>query len=68
MLLWLAERGREPGSLHHRGDCIEAVAIGRGRLDLRGGLLKVAASLLVVSTTISMPACAQAGTSAMTTA
>ena len=50
MLLWLAERGKDPGPVHHRGDYIEAVAIGRGRLDLRSGLLKVAASLLVVST------------------
>ena len=50
MLLWLAGRGRAPVPVHHRGDYIEAVAIGRGRLDLRGGLLKVAASLLVVST------------------
>lgn len=50
MLLWLAERRQEPCPMRHGGDYIEAVAIGRGRLDLRGGLLKVAASLLVVST------------------
>ena len=54
LLLWLAERGRAdapPAAAAIRsGDYIEAVAIGRGRLDLRGGLLKVAASMLVVST------------------
>lgn len=54
LLLWFAERGRAaapPGAaLRHGGDYIEAVAIGNGRLDLRGGLLKVAASMLVVST------------------
>jgi CIC family chloride channel protein len=50
LLLWLAERSRDPGPVRHRGDYIEAVAIGRGRLDLRGGLLKAAASLLVVGT------------------
>lgn len=54
LLLWLADRGRAaapPGpGLRHGGDYIEAVAIGNGRLDLRGGLLKVAASMLVVST------------------
>jgi CIC family chloride channel protein len=36
--------------MQHSGDYIEAVAIGRGRLDLRGGSWKVLASLLVVST------------------
>lgn len=54
LLLWLAGRGREPGAeaaaAGRRGDYIEAVVIGRGRLDLRGGALKVAASMLVVST------------------
>lgn len=54
LLLWLADRGSDrltdAGAARHRGDYIEAVAIGSGRLDLRGGLLKVAASLLVVST------------------
>ncbi|HWS05159.1 MAG TPA: chloride channel protein [Burkholderiaceae bacterium] len=54
LLLWFAERGRAaapPGAaLRHGGDYIEAVAIGSGRLDLRDGLLKVAASMLVVST------------------
>ena len=50
LLLWLAERSRSPEPVQHGGDYIEAVAIGRGRLDLRGGLLKVLASLLVVST------------------
>lgn len=54
LLLWLAERGRpalaERTAPPHRGDYIEAVVIGNGRLDLRGGLLKVVASLLVVST------------------
>lgn len=53
-LLWLAERSRAataPRSpLRHGGDYIEAVAIGDGRLDLRDGLLKVAASLLVIGT------------------
>lgn len=50
LLLWIAERrsSREPPK--HAGDYIEAVAIGRGRLDLRGGTLKALASLLVVST------------------
>ena len=50
LLLWIAERrsSREPPK--HAGDYIEAVAIGSGRLDLRGGILKVVASLLVVST------------------
>lgn len=49
LLLWIAERSsREPSK--HAGDYIEAVAIGSGRLDLRGGILKVLASLLVVST------------------
>ena len=50
LLLWVAERrsSREPSK--HAGDYIEAVAIGSGRLDLRGGTLKVLASLLVVST------------------
>jgi CIC family chloride channel protein len=50
LLLWLAERSRRPAPLPHGGDYIEAVVIGRGRLDLRGGALKVLASLLVVST------------------
>ncbi|ODV01891.1 MAG: hypothetical protein ABT20_15320, partial [Rubrivivax sp. SCN 70-15] len=50
LLLWLAERGVAAPASPHGGDYIEAVAIGRGRLDLRAGLLKAAASLLVVST------------------
>lgn len=50
LMLWLSERGRAPEPARHRGDYIEAVAIGNGRLDVRAGLLKVAASLLVVST------------------
>lgn len=50
LLLWLAARQRRTLAPAHGGDYIEAVAIGRGRLDLRGGLLKVAASLLVVAT------------------
>ncbi len=50
LLLWLAERRRRTQAPRHGGDYIEAVAIGRGRLDLRGGTLKVIASLLVVST------------------
>lgn len=53
LLLWLAERGRDDAARaadQGSGDYIEAVAIGDGRLDLRRGLLKVAASMLVVST------------------
>ena len=52
LLLWIAERGHlpAPASKAKSGDYIEAVAIGNGHLDLRGGLLKVAASMLVVST------------------
>lgn len=50
LLLWVSERGRAPEPARHRGDYIEAVAIGNGRLDVRAGLLKAAASLLVVST------------------
>ncbi|MBX3620324.1 MAG: chloride channel protein [Rhizobacter sp.] len=50
LLLWLAERRRQAPPGPHGGDYIEAVAIGRGRLDLRAGGLKVVASLLVVST------------------
>lgn len=55
MLLWLAKRGQQAvpqrKSLARRsGDYIEAVAVGNGRLDLHEGLLKVTASLLVVST------------------
>ncbi len=48
LLLWFAERGRTAPAagapLRHGGDYIEAVAIGNGRLDIRGGLLKVASS------------------------
>lgn len=48
-LLWWAQRWqvavRAPA---HGGDYIEAVRIGDGRLDLSGGAVKVAASLLVV--------------------
>lgn len=54
LLLWLAERGRAAApsgaALRHGGDYIEAVVIGNGRLDVHGGLLKAAASTLVVST------------------
>ncbi len=51
LLLWLAERGRPAAAApQHSGDYIEAVVIGRGRLDLRTGIFKVAASALVVST------------------
>lgn len=50
LLLWLAERSRAAALAPNGGDYIEAVAIGDGRLDLRGGVLKVLASLLVVST------------------
>jgi len=50
LLLWIAARRRRTEPLPHRGDYIEAVAIGNGRLGLRGGTLKVLASLLVVST------------------
>lgn len=50
-LLWLAERRRPAAPApQHGGDYIEAVVIGNGRLDLRTGVLKVAASALVVST------------------
>jgi CIC family chloride channel protein len=50
LLLWLAERQYRSAPLRHAGDYIEAVAIGRGRLDIRGGAIKVLASLLVVCT------------------
>jgi CIC family chloride channel protein len=50
LLLWLAERSSAAHGAPHGGDYIEAVAIGDGRLNLRAGLLKVLASLLVVST------------------
>ncbi len=50
LLLWLAERGRQAAPPQHGGDYIEAVVIGRGRLDLRTGTLKVVASALVVAT------------------
>jgi CIC family chloride channel protein len=52
LLLWLAQRAAPAGSpaLRRHGDYIEAVAIGNGRLGVRDGLLKAAASLLVVST------------------
>lgn len=52
LLLWLARRADEQGgqAVRRHGDYIEAVAIGDGRLDVRDGLLKAAASLLVVST------------------
>jgi len=53
LLLWLAGRadsGANAGAARGSGDYIEAVAIGNGRLDTRGGLLKVGASMLVVST------------------
>lgn len=52
LLLWLARRvgSDRPQAGRHHGDYIEAVAIGDGRLDVREGVLKAAASLLVVST------------------
>lgn len=52
LLLWIAERGRPPAPISKTksGDYIEAVAIGNGHLDIRRGFLKVAASMLVVST------------------
>lgn len=50
VLLWLAQRDSPLPAVPHGGDYIEAVVIGQGRLDLRGGILKVLASLLVVST------------------
>lgn len=50
MLLWLAEGAHSTKLSRFRGDYIEAVAIGNGRLDLRGGVLKILASLVVVST------------------
>lgn len=50
LLLWLAERSGDGPGAPHGGDYIEAVAIGDGRLNLRAGVLKVLASLLVVST------------------
>ncbi|MFO1292418.1 MAG: chloride channel protein [Rubrivivax sp.] len=53
LLLWLARRAPAAQAARpprHQGDYIEAVAIGDGRLDVRAGLLKACASLLVVST------------------
>lgn len=50
VLLWVGERRRTEEPPDHGGDYIEAVVIGRGRLDIRGGMLKVVASLLVVAT------------------
>lgn len=50
LLLWLAEGGHSGKPSSSRGDYIEAVAIGDGRLDLHGDMLKILASLLVVST------------------
>ncbi len=50
VLLWLAERSRAAVVPPHGGDYIEVVVIGDGRLNLRDGVLKVLASLLVVST------------------
>jgi CIC family chloride channel protein len=53
LLLWFAERRRGPdneGATRYHGDYIEAVVVGRGLLDLRGGTRKAIASLLVVST------------------
>ena len=37
LLLWPSERGRAPEPARHRGDYIEAIAIGNGRLDVRAG-------------------------------
>ncbi|HMN76763.1 MAG TPA: chloride channel protein [Burkholderiaceae bacterium] len=50
LLLWLAARNAGAAAPAHGGDYIEAVAVGSGLLDLRGGLRKVIASLLVVAT------------------
>ena len=50
MLMWWAEGAHSTKPSRFRGDYIEAVAIGNGRLDLRGGVLKILASLVVVST------------------
>lgn len=52
LLLWIAERGHPPAPISKTksGDYIEAVAIGNGHLDIRRGFLKVAASMLIVST------------------
>lgn len=53
VLLWLAERVRAAplrSAPHRGGDYIEAVVIGDGRLDLREGAAKAAASMLVVAT------------------
>jgi CIC family chloride channel protein len=50
LLWWVERRGRSDSPAPHGGDYIEAVAIGRGRLNLRTGMYKVLASLLVVST------------------
>ncbi|TXI19216.1 MAG: voltage-gated ClC-type chloride channel ClcB [Roseateles sp.] len=49
LLAWAQRRAPRPAAAHG-GDYIEAVVIGRGRLDLRAGLYKVGASLLVVCT------------------
>jgi len=49
LLLWLSERYKVQTRAPHGGDYIEAVVIGSGRLDLRRGVLKVLASLMVVS-------------------
>ncbi len=50
MLLSTGARDRREPMRTHGGDYIEAVIIGNGWLDLRGGGMKVLASLLVVST------------------
>lgn len=50
MLLWLAENEHSSRLSRTRGDYIEAVVIGDGRLNLRSGMLKILASLVVVST------------------
>lgn len=53
VLLWLVERVRttpQGAAAHRGGDYIEAVVIGDGRLDLREGTSKAAASMLVVGT------------------
>lgn len=50
MLLWLAENEHPSRLSRTRGDYIEAVVIGDGRLNLRSGVLKILASLVVVST------------------
>lgn len=46
----MAEHSRAAALAPHGGDYIETLTIGDGRLNMQAGLLKVLASLLVVST------------------